>query len=53
LGLSGHTAVYFPHSYNISGNLLMVPTGSIKHLNISSAEAMKFVVSGGVAGLHE
>ncbi|MDB5274417.1 MAG: hypothetical protein JWO58_2784 [Chitinophagaceae bacterium] len=52
LGLLEHTAVYFPHSYNISGNLFMVPTKDIQHLKISSSEAMKFVVSGGVAGLH-
>ncbi len=51
--LKEHTAVYFPHSYNISGNLFFVPTNDIQHLKISSAEAMKFVVSGGVAGLHK
>jgi uncharacterized membrane protein len=53
LGMQESTAVYFPHSYNISGNLFLVPTKDIQHLKISSAEAMKFVVSGGVAGLHD
>ncbi len=52
LGLKDHVAVYFPHSYNISGNLYLIPTSRVTHLDISSAEAMKFVVSGGVAGMH-
>lgn len=42
-------AVYFPHSYNISGEVLIVPASKVQPLNWSSAEAMKFVVSGGVA----
>jgi uncharacterized membrane protein len=52
LGLKDHVAIYFPHSYNISGNLYLIPSSRVTHLDISSAEAMKFVVSGGVAGLH-
>lgn len=43
-------AVYFPHSYNISGELLLVPPDRIIPVeNWKSADAMKFVVSGGVA----
>lgn len=42
-------AVYFPHSYNISGEVLIVPSVRVQPLDWSSAEAMKFVVSGGVA----
>lgn len=45
----GDMAVYFPHSYNISGEVMIVPQERIQPLNWSSAEAMKFVVSGGVA----
>lgn len=45
----GEMAVYFPHSYNISGEVLIVPSSRVVALNWSSAEAMKFVVSGGVA----
>jgi len=52
LGLKDHVAIYFPHSYNISGNLYLIPSSRVTHLKISSSEAMKFVVSGGVAGLH-
>ena len=44
-------AVYFPHSYNISGNLVLVPKSHIEPLSTSSADVMKFVVSGGVSGV--
>jgi uncharacterized membrane protein len=42
------SAVYFPHSYNFSGELYLIPTERISKLDISPAEAMKFIVSGGV-----
>ena len=48
LGISDKVAVYFPHSYNFSGELFIVPKEHIKPLKISAAEAMKFIVSGGV-----
>lgn len=41
-------AVYFPHSYNFSGELYLVPSERITKIDISPAEAMKFIVSGGV-----
>lgn len=41
-------AVYFPHSYNFSGELYLVPSERITKINISPAETMKFIVSGGV-----
>jgi uncharacterized membrane protein len=44
-------AVYFPHSYNFSGELYLMPTKQIFKINISPAEAMKFIVSGGVTHL--
>ena len=44
-------AVYFPHSYNFSGNLLIVPSKNVKKINGTSADIMKFVVSGGVTDL--
>jgi len=49
MGLDGKVAVYFPLSYNISGILYIVPANRIKPLNISPAEAMKFILSGGVS----
>jgi len=44
-------AVYFPHSYNFSGELYLVPVKRIEKVDISPAEAMKFIVSGGVTHL--
>ena len=43
-------AVYFPHSYNFSGEMFIVPSEHITPIEAPSAEVMKFIVSGGVAG---
>jgi len=51
IGIKGMMAVYFPHSYNFSGELYMVDSGAVKILDMGPAEAMKFVVSGGVTRL--
>jgi uncharacterized membrane protein len=49
LGLKNLVAVYFPHSYNFSGNLYLVPRENITPLpQLQGADAMKFIVSGGV-----
>jgi uncharacterized membrane protein len=42
-------AVFFPHSYAISGNVMIVPKDKVKPLNAPSAKVYKFLVSGGVA----
>jgi uncharacterized membrane protein len=42
-------AVYLPHSYAFSGNLFIVNRENITPIDASSAEVMKFIVSGGVA----
>ncbi len=47
-GLNEMVAVYFPHSYAFSGILYFVPESSIKPVDLSPAEVMKFIVSGGV-----
>lgn len=44
-------AVYFPHSYNFSGELYLIPFDRIIKIDISPAETMKFIVSGGVTHL--
>jgi uncharacterized membrane protein len=49
-GLKDHVAVYFPQSYNFAGNVLIFPKKAVKALDITSSEAMTFIVSGGVAG---
>lgn len=47
-------AIYFPHSYNFSGNLYLVPRENVRILkNLKSADVMKFIVSGGVSNLRE
>ena len=53
IGLQGMIVVYFPKSYAFAGDHLIVPADRVKPLNISSAAAMKFIVSGGVSGLKE
>ena len=49
LGIQGHVAVYLPHSYAFSGELFIVPAENVTLLSMSSSEAMKLIVSGGVA----
>jgi len=51
-GLKGEVAVYFPWSYSFAGQVLIVKADKVKPLNISSAQAMKFIVSGGVSSMH-
>jgi uncharacterized membrane protein len=51
LNIKDKVAVYFPHSYNFSGELFIVPSELVKPLDIQPAEAMKFIVSGGVSRL--
>ncbi len=51
LGMSEYVAVYCPHSYNFSGQLHLVLASRVRALDVASADAMAFVVSGGVSGL--
>lgn len=51
LDLPDDVAVYFPLSYSFAGQLCIVKREKVKDLNMSAAEAMKLVVSGGVSGL--
>lgn len=49
---AGLVAVYFPHSYNFSGNSYLVPRENVRLLkNVNSSDVMKFIVSGGVSDL--
>ncbi len=48
-GMENYVAVYLPMAYSVSGSVYIVPKEKIKLLPmISSAQAMKFAVSGGV-----
>ncbi|MBK0383475.1 DUF502 domain-containing protein [Pedobacter sp. SD-b] len=51
-GLKGNVAVYFPWSYSFAGQVIIVNADKVTPLKISSAQAMKFIVSGGVSGIH-
>lgn len=46
-------AVYFPHSYNFSGEMFIVPASQVHAVNLPPGDIMKFIVSGGVAGFSE
>jgi len=50
LGEKEKVAVYFPHSYNFSGELFIVPKVNIKPIDINSSDVMKFIVSAGLTG---
>jgi len=50
LGENDKVAVYFPHSYNFSGEMFIVPRSNIKALDINSSDVMKFIVSAGLTG---
>jgi uncharacterized membrane protein len=50
LHLTGKVAVYFPHSYNFSGELFIVPVEQVRAIDINPADVMKFIVSAGVSG---
>ncbi len=53
-GLQEYVAVYCPQSYAFSGNLFFVKRERVRLLtDISSADAMKFAISGGVADIEE
>ncbi len=48
-GMPGKVAVYMPHSYAISGWVVISEAHNVRPItNMTAAEAMKFAVSGGV-----
>lgn len=53
-GMEGKVAVYLPHSYAISGWVIIVDAKQVKQAEgLSAAEAMKFAVTGGVTTSEE
>jgi len=53
-GLTDYVSVYVPQSYAFAGNLYFVKKERIRVLtDISSADAMKFAISGGVTEIEE
>ncbi len=53
INFPGYSSVYLPHSYNFSGNILIVANDLIQTWDINGTAAMKFIVSGGVTGIEE
>lgn len=53
LQLENRVAVYFPHSYNFSGNLYLVHPDRVKPIDVNPSDAMKFAVSAGVTHIEE
>lgn len=51
LGIVDHVAVYLPQSYNVAGQLWVVPARNVTPLDADSAEVMAFIVSGGVTSM--
>jgi uncharacterized membrane protein len=53
-GLKDYVAVYIPMAYSVAGNVYVIPKSRIKPItHISSAQTMKFAVSGGVTDIVE
>jgi uncharacterized membrane protein len=53
-GLKDYVAVYIPMAYSVAGNVYVIPRIRVKAItNISSAQTMKFAVSGGVTELDD
>ena len=53
-GLNDYVSVYVPMAYSVAGNVYIIPRARIKKItNISSAQTMKFAVSGGVTDIDE
>jgi uncharacterized membrane protein len=49
LGVSSQkVGVYIPFSYAVTGNLIIVPKENVTPIDGSSADIMKFIISGGV-----
>ena len=53
-GLQNFIAVYVPMAYSIAGNVYILPANRVKPItSITSSDAMKFAISGGVTHVDE
>ncbi|MDA3780543.1 MAG: DUF502 domain-containing protein, partial [Bacteroidales bacterium] len=48
----GKVSVYFPHSYNFSGEMFIVPVKDVRLIDNKPSDVMKFIVSGGVTNIN-
>ena len=53
IGLIDKVAVYLPHSYAVSGVLVIVDIANVSAIDMNPSDAMKMVVSGGMTGYEE
>ncbi|MBD1425409.1 DUF502 domain-containing protein [Sphingobacterium arenae] len=51
IGLPDDVIVYFPYSYSVAGQVVVVKAAHVQRLDMSATDAMKLVVSGGVSGI--
>ncbi len=51
IALEGYVTVYFPHSYNFSGNVYFAPKEKVKPIDANPSDVMKFIVTGGITEL--
>lgn len=53
-GLKDYVTVYIPMAYSVAGNVYVIPKSRVKAItNITSAQTMKFAVSGGITDVDE
>ncbi len=53
-GMKDYVAVYVPMAYSVAGNVYVVPKDRIREItNVTSAQSMKFAVSGGITELDD
>lgn len=49
-----HVSVYVPQAYNFAGQLYILPRAKVKKIgHLTSGDAMKYAVTGGVVHVHE
>ena len=53
LGFTDKVAVYLPHSYAVSGVLVIVDNENVSMLDMNPSDAMKMAVSGGMTGYED
>lgn len=51
IGLIDEVIVYFPYSYSVAGQVVVVKSKNVQRLNMTATDAMKLAVSGGVSGI--
>ncbi|MFD2539648.1 DUF502 domain-containing protein [Sphingobacterium chuzhouense] len=51
IGLPDEVIVYFPYSYSVAGQVVVVKASNVQRLDMTATDAMKLVVSGGVSGI--